>query len=196
MLLWSRQPWTGIDDLGDGRLPSGRFVSGTTETKLGSLRMIGVCVPWPGAHVATGRKDRRRWEDHLAFLGGLSGVLARHEHTGRTILLGDVNQFIPRRRAPLRAFQVLTDAIPPFLRLATEGAIPEFGRPSIDHLWHTMDLRAVRVRALPGHGPDGRTLSDHVSLFIEIRQVHEDGSAGKRTDRPGAMLSVSTSYRR
>ncbi|WP_159715943.1 endonuclease/exonuclease/phosphatase family protein [Geminicoccus flavidas] len=179
VLLWSRQPWTGIDDLGDERLPPGRFVAGTTETQLGSLRMIGMCVPWPAAHVATGRKDRRPWEDHLVYLQGLSDILAREDHAERTLVVGDVNQFIPRKRASLRAFQALTDAIPPFLRLATEGAIPELDQPAIDHLWHTADLRTVRVGALPGHDPDGRALSDHVGLFIEIQQAHDDGTAGR-----------------
>jgi exonuclease III len=83
VLLWSRQPWADIDDLGDERLPSGRFVAGTTETQFGPLRMIGVCVPWPAAHVATGRKDRRPWEDHLAYLQGLSDILARQDQAGR-----------------------------------------------------------------------------------------------------------------
>jgi endonuclease/exonuclease/phosphatase family metal-dependent hydrolase len=102
---------------------------------------------------------------------GLTDILAREDHAARTVVLGDVNQFIPRRRAPLRVFQALVDAIPPFLRLATEGAIPGLAQPSIDHLWHTPDLRAVRVHALPGRGPDGQALSDHVGLFIEIQQV-------------------------
>ncbi|WP_191058877.1 endonuclease/exonuclease/phosphatase family protein [Geminicoccus harenae] len=179
VLLWNRQPWTGSDDLGDERLPPGRFVAGTTETPLGSLRLIGVCVPWSAAHVATGRKDRRPWEDHLAYLDGLSGILARHDYAGRTIVLGDVNQFIPRKQAPLCVFHALMDAIPPFLRLATEGTIPKLGQPSVDHLWHTADLRAVRVRALPGHDPDGRPLSDHVGLFIEIRRAHDGCTAAR-----------------
>lgn len=45
LLLWSRRPWADIDDLGDERLPPGRFVAGVTDTQLGPLRMIGVCVP-------------------------------------------------------------------------------------------------------------------------------------------------------
>lgn len=32
VLLWSREPWEQVDDLGDARLPTGRFVRGVTQT--------------------------------------------------------------------------------------------------------------------------------------------------------------------
>ena len=47
VLLWSRQPWRMVDDLGDDRMPPGRFVSGVTDTSPGEVTVIGVCVPWP-----------------------------------------------------------------------------------------------------------------------------------------------------
>jgi exonuclease III len=34
VLLWSRHPWTLVDDLGEERLPPGRFVTGTTGIPL------------------------------------------------------------------------------------------------------------------------------------------------------------------
>jgi len=102
VLLLSRTPWSEIDDLGHAGLPPGRFVSGVTQ----GIRCFGVCVPWKDAHVRNGRKDRLQWEDHISYLDGLSEVLHRH-HGSQSILLGDFNQRIPRRRQPVHVFEKL-----------------------------------------------------------------------------------------
>src|SRR5215213_11521565 len=39
VLLWSKQPWREIDQLGSASMPSGRFICGTTETPLGPVRV-------------------------------------------------------------------------------------------------------------------------------------------------------------
>jgi hypothetical protein len=75
VLLWSRRPWREVDRVGDSGMPGGRFVSGLTETPVGDVRVVGVCIPWDWAHVKTGRKDRERWEDHLRYLEGLERYL-------------------------------------------------------------------------------------------------------------------------
>lgn len=98
--LWSRWPWREADALGDTGLPPGRFVAGRCETPLGDLSVCGVCVPWSHAHVATGRRDRAPWEDHVAYLARLPSALAA---LAPDILLGDFNQTVPRRRAPAAA---------------------------------------------------------------------------------------------
>jgi hypothetical protein len=39
-----------------------------TDTPIGPIRFVGVCIPWRDAHVRTGRRDRAPCEDHLRFL--------------------------------------------------------------------------------------------------------------------------------
>ena len=87
VILWSRNEWTQIDQLGSKAIPSGRFISGITN----GIRVIGVCIPWRFAHVSTGRKDRKPWEDYLSFTQHLSFP------NQRTIILGDFNQNIPNK---------------------------------------------------------------------------------------------------
>ena len=41
VLLWSREPWEEIDDVGSELMPPGRFVSGVTQTSLGAVTVIG-----------------------------------------------------------------------------------------------------------------------------------------------------------
>ena len=35
VLLWSREPWQQVDDVGSDAMPPGKFVSGVTRTPLG-----------------------------------------------------------------------------------------------------------------------------------------------------------------
>ncbi len=97
-LLWSRNPWTDIDEIGSPDLPGGRFIKGRTRTPIGAINSVGVCIPWAAAHVSSGRRDRRRWADHTAYIAGLKQVLRRFPRD--TVVIGDFNQKIPRTRAP------------------------------------------------------------------------------------------------
>lgn len=81
--LWSEQPWLDVDVVGSSDLPPGRYVSGTTELGRSQVRVVGVCMPWSGAHTRTGRRDRSPWEDHLTYLAGLPKVLSTEVERGR-----------------------------------------------------------------------------------------------------------------
>ena len=67
VILWSKSEWSDIDKLGSKKIPTGRYISGITM----GIRFVGICIPWRFAHVSTGRKDRKPWEDHLAFIENL-----------------------------------------------------------------------------------------------------------------------------
>lgn len=93
VLLWSKQLWTPHNDaVGSADLPSGRFVAGITETLSGArLTVVGTCIPWSGPRVRHGRRDRRLWKDHEAWLAGSAGLLSRIPES-QTIALGNFNQ--------------------------------------------------------------------------------------------------------
>ena len=99
VLLWSRSPWTEVDCLGSPDFPSGRFVKGVTETPIGALTVIGVCIPWKGARARWGRTD---WQDHHAWLEAFGGLPWRRT-TDRMVVLGDFNQQVPRDMRRVRA---------------------------------------------------------------------------------------------
>ncbi len=187
IMLWSKRPWRAVDALGHHDLPGGRFVAGTTETALGPLRVIGVCVPWMHAHVATGRRDRVAWEDHLSYLRGLAPLLARPRRLP-TLVVGDFNQTIPRTRAPKRVFQALMAALGGF-EVATARRVPGAERPTIDHVAHDARLRVPAVGALDAtDGP--RRLSDHFGvravLLLNRSDGPPDGSGRGRRRSPSA----------
>jgi endonuclease/exonuclease/phosphatase family metal-dependent hydrolase len=172
VLLWSRQPWTAPDSVGHPDLPGGRYVSGATNTPAGSCHVTGVCIPWSAAHVTTGRRDRTRWEDHLRYLSGLQAIL-KHR-TGTHVVVGDFNQAIPRRTAPLEVHAALRAAIMSCLTVATAGLADGNDAAAIDHVAHSSDLGAEDVRALSRIGPHGESLSDHFGIAARLRSTRSE----------------------
>ncbi len=169
--LWSKRPWHRIDTVGSMDMPPGRFVAGVTETVLGPLHCIGVCIPWSHAHVTSGRRDAKAWEEHLRYLDGLADYL-RGLEVRRLVVLGDFNQAIPRTRAPIRAYDRLREALPADVSIATSGPVPEIGRPAVDHVGISPDLRAYGLKGLSNYTGDGRRLSDHFGLAISISDAN------------------------
>ena len=165
VLLWSRQPWSNIDSVGHAELPSGRFIRGTTETPLGAIDVLGVCIPWAGAHVTSGRRDRRRWEDHLAYLSALAKVVP--VDPSRLLVVGDFNQRVPRTSSPVAAYGALHEAILSRLRLVTMGTVEPVACQLIDHIAVSSDLTAQAVHSLSNM--DGElSLTDHVGVVAKL----------------------------
>ena len=74
VMLWSREPWEQVDDVGIDSMPPGRFVSGVTQTSAGEIMVLGICIPWFGSRTEARRTSERkkRWEDHEQYLAGLT----------------------------------------------------------------------------------------------------------------------------
>ena len=168
VLLWSREPWKQVDDLGIDSLPPGRFVSGVTQTSVGEVAVVGICIPWFGSRseARRGEERRRRWEDHEEYLAGLTEVLERVEAM-RLIVMGDFNQaFGQGSRAPQALRLALQEAFSPKLRIVTADLVFE-GRKSIDHIALSSDWSVDSVAAISNiHGE--RKLSDHFGVAAEI----------------------------
>ena len=109
VILWSKDKWTDVDQIGSKEIPTGRFISGITN----GIKIVGLCIPWRFAHVSTGRKDRKPWEDHLSFIQNLSFS------NEKTIILGDFNQNIPKKNQPEIVFSSLQNMIDGFNLLTT-----------------------------------------------------------------------------
>ena len=125
VLLWSKEPWHRVDDLGVDSLPPGRFVSGVTQTSVGEIAVIGICIPWFDSRTRAGRgaERRKRWEDHEQYLAGLTEVLERVE-AKRLIVMGDFNQRIGQGRGAPRALRLaLQEAFSPNLRIVTADLV-------------------------------------------------------------------------
>jgi len=165
VVLWSRSPWAEVDDVGASHLPPGRFVTGVTE----GIRFVGVCIPWKSAHVSSGRRDRKLWQDHLQYLEGLRSLLARFAIEQRPVcVLGDFNQRIPAFRQPSQVGDVLRSILGEHFRVSTAGFTDADGCALIDHVAATKDI-CVSVKSIPPKREEnGLKLSDHAGLVLDI----------------------------
>lgn len=164
VVLWSRTPWTGVHGDDTPEMPGGRYVSGVTN----GIRFTGVCIPWRDAHVSTGRKDRRPWEDHQAFLNGLAPLVhAQLRDAVPVCLLGDFNQRIPRQKQPLEVYESLMRVIGSGLTCVTATEhVPAFAL--IDHVAIDSRINARVLQILPKTTEDDIQLSDHEGVVAEL----------------------------
>ena len=165
VVLWSKAPWTEIDLGGDDELPTGRFASGVS----GGIRFIGVCIPWRDAHVSTGRKDRKAWEDHLAYCHGLARIVDEHAKGEFPLcILGDYNQRIPRTSQPLPVAEALAACFPRDFTISTAGLQDDEDKPLIDHCATSPGLTARVTEIIPKTTAEGTKLSDHVGVVLTL----------------------------
>ena len=118
--------------------------------------MIGVCIPWRFAHVSTGRKDRKPWEDHLSFTQHLSFP------NQRTIILGDFNQNIPKKSQPEIVFSSLKNMIDGFNLLTTNMGLI--------HIVISSDLNAESIKRI---ATNNNSDHDGISCLINLKKFNQ-----------------------
>jgi endonuclease/exonuclease/phosphatase family metal-dependent hydrolase len=166
-MLWSARGWRDVELTGPEGMPPGRFVAGVTETSVGAIRVAGVCIPWPAAHVSTGRRDRRRWEDHRAYLKALGGWIAARCGEAPLVVCGDFNQRIPLARQPRDVYEAMREALGD-LEVVTAGFWGEEKVQLIDHVACEWRLGG-RVEGLISNWDDaGRKLTDHMGVRVSF----------------------------
>ena len=167
-LLWSREPWERVDDVGAEALPPGRFIAGVTRTPLGEVTVGGVCIPWHGSRTEAYRGEvrKRRWEDHETYLRVLPDIL-KTLPVRRLIVMGDFNQIVgPESRAPLHLQAALRDAFPSNMAIVTADTAFH-GRKSIDHITLSEDLQVESLAAISNRDGE-QTLSDHFGVAARV----------------------------
>ena len=169
VMLWSREPWDDVDEIGDESLPPGRYISGITATSIGAVAMMGVCIPY---HDSNRKQGKGQWEDHAQYLNRLAAVLRRKSFKP-LIVLGDFNQSMgPRPYPPVwhparAALHAALQAYgPPGLTVAT-AAVGFRGRRAIDHTAVSGDLCVESLCAVSNYAGEDR-LSDHFGTAVQL----------------------------
>ena len=171
VLLWSKEPWEEVDDMGIDSLPPRRFVSSITRTSVGDVTVIGVCIPWRNSRAEARRGPERKalWEDHKQYLEGLTHVLERAP-AKRLIVVGDFNHRIGQVRyaPPPDVRAALQSAMPPHMTIVT-STLSFQGRRCIDHIAISDDLAIESLEVISNKDGD-RELSDgcHFGVVVEV----------------------------
>ncbi|MAF28259.1 MAG: hypothetical protein CL820_10975 [Croceicoccus sp.] len=169
-VLWSREPWRDLDQLGDPRLPPDCFVMGTTETVIGPLQVAGLIIPYHMAEVATGARNCQMWQQHTEFLDHLPAALGTM--ASRSIVLGDFNQRIPSTWVPKALQHKLQKAFEGHAILTTQVLGPD-GRQAIDHIAIPRGMQGRAGPVLSNERAGGGRLSDHfgVTAVLEFGEA-------------------------
>lgn len=166
VLIWSRWPLEGVDKLGSEEMPTGRFVSATTRTPL-AIDIVGVCIPWKDAHVNSGRRDRRQWDDHRRYLSALTEINRFTDVTTPAIVLGDFNQRQSGKYARKDVHQLLRKTFNSFV-IPTGDLQDTDGKAAIDHIAVSGDAKVVNTGVLSKFKAGHRDLSDHFGVWCDL----------------------------
>jgi hypothetical protein len=163
VIAWSREPWSDVVVLDDGAC-KGRFVRGRTTVDGVELHVLAVCIPWREAHVRSGRRDRKGWDEHIDFCDVLGSQIADAVTDGPTVVAGDFNQRVPRVNQPIRAADALADALAA-VDIATVGE-QDAGR-LIDHIATSEHFDVARVVSW-SNVIDGHRITDHSGAAVDL----------------------------
>lgn len=165
VIAWSRAPWTSIDVDTPGAA-KGRLIVATSSAAEVDFTVVGVCIPWKMAHVSTGRRDRKHWEEHLEFCEVLGGVLHGLESRGPIVVAGDFNQRVPYDGQPAEVWESLCTALRGYEVATNAEAV---GRPLIDHI----ALRGATAAdvGISQEIADGEPLPVHPCVWADIDRL-------------------------
>ncbi len=172
VLLWSKEPWKQVDLVGHESLRSGRFVSGVTETSIGEVSVVGICIPWANSPGVKG-SGVKRWEHHREFLDTLERVLKNtfEQASGkRLIITGDFNQRLGQSYSFGPTHEVreaLRKAFPLGISISTKELLFQ-GERGVNHIAISDDLKANSLSAISNVPEDGKELSDHFGIAAAI----------------------------
>ncbi len=172
VLLWSRTPWHGIDKVGSGALPPGRFIRGVTQSPIGKVDVVGIVIPYHMSNVRHGTGDRKMWELHRDYLEALPAVTEGLPAT--SLVVGDFNQRVPSSWVPRELRKKLATAMAD-LTIVTDGILEPVGKAAIDHIAVGSGLAATDILSISNEN-GRRRISDHfgVAASLELREGRVD----------------------
>ena len=166
VMAWTRTSWRDVATITSGA-GLGRVVHGVTETSLGPVRVIAVCIPWRDCHVRTGRRDASPWSEHIECCDQIRSLLDSFKDALPTIVMGDFNQRVPRHGQPLHVAAALDHAL-------TDLTIHTGGETSagklIDHIATSDQLKCSAIHPWPATNERGR-LSDHAGVAADLTRL-------------------------
>ena len=168
--LLSRNPWKDTVCLEGARPLAGRYVSGTTTTPAGEVRVVGVCIPWFACHVSTGARDRKNWEEYESFLKAVEPQLRAERDTALPLIVaGDFNMPIPHHSGkPPQAYHQLLELLGRVgLEVVTSAQTVPSGKPRLLNHISVHDLQTHSVTTWSNVLND-MEVTDHAGALAEL----------------------------
>lgn len=167
--MWSKQPWTDIDRVGAPGLDQTRFIAASTATPIGTMRVLGICIPYHMAQVSSPPGPKQRpWQLHYQYLEILTGMFRKIDMP--TVIAGDFNQRTPRVKGGNHAAAAALNAAFAPTKIVTAGVPKGAIRPGIDHIAVSGDLQASSVWGWPNR-IHGVRISDHDGAGADLTKT-------------------------
>lgn len=169
VMMLSREPWSSVVAPTERPL-LGRYISATTLTSIGPVRVVGVCIPWFDCHVSHGARDRNRWEEFVGFVEESEPFLrADFAHGLPVVLAGDFNVAIPRKQHTNAT--AYADLLSLMQRLSLDVAtanlrVPNFSKSLLDHI-AVSNLTVDNVQPW-SNVIDDLSVSDHAGVYVDL----------------------------
>ena len=178
VVLWGRSGWNNVDDYGSEKLPKGRFVSATTKIDGSTWNIVGMCIPYRAYPMDEDDSADRKgsWLGAIRYMSVLQSDLHhRYRNQAHTILVGDFNLQIPPKNYPYPSQEVNQSREETFcgLDIPTAGELDEsaLDKRFIDHVALSQDIELESMRFISRFAEDGKPLSDHNGVCIEVAPV-------------------------
>ncbi|MCY4071095.1 MAG: hypothetical protein OXG60_07340 [Chloroflexi bacterium] len=175
VVLWSRNPWTDVDDFGSARLPEGRFVRAVTQVYGKAVTVVGMCIPFHNYryHDSWGEKKLAIWQGAIEYLDALrEDILPQARYQERTMLIGDYRLQIPPRTYPYPSMVVNKKREETFTGWSIPTAVDYravgLDKPMVDHIALTSDFRVRYMDFISRFSTDILSLSDHNGVCIGV----------------------------
>lgn len=169
VLLWSKHPWHSVETINQLEA-TGSAITGLTLLAGMQARVTGLCVSYHFASPLGQEPKAKPWSQHERFLEDLSPLLLQWRDQGPVIILGDLNQFMPRIWGPKRPHQLMEEAFAGY-NIVTSGEIEGVGARAIDHVALAGNLKATSVFGRPAALEDGRKRSDHFGVVVDCAAI-------------------------
>ena len=166
VVVWAREPLVEPDPIGSVDFPTGRFLAATVARPV-RLQVIGVCIPWKSAHVKSGRRDRRLWEDHQRYLAAMSQLDRFQNRELPTVVLGDFNQRISGKHVRRDVHEQLRTTFDSY-RIPSSDLQDIDGKPAIDHIALRGPFHVLDSGVLSRFDEVGKQLSDHFGVWCDV----------------------------
>ena len=165
VVLWSVNGLERVDF--DSPIDPTRFVAARTDTSIGTVLVLGICITWHMAEVTYHSGPKKKpWEEHLEYLEHLTEIFDSIDEP--FVAAGDYNQRIPRvKGGNIRAAEALTATFDG-LNIVTTGTLPGCTRPGIDHIATSPEFTATNIKGWP-NDVTGNRLSDHDGAMCELK---------------------------
>lgn len=170
ILMWSGQPWRDVETARFGIANEERIIAATTDTPIGPVRVVGVCIAYHGAMVRHPEHPQPMWAEHRAYIEQLAAFMARQPSDLPLLIGGDYNQRIPGKFAPrdLRASLIASLGT---ARVVTDGDHGDDKVQLIDHLALSPNLKSSGLDLIIPPKIGTRPVSDHIGAVVSVEMA-------------------------